>query len=307
MLEKLYINREGYSRLNEIPNGQASEEITEGCLVLEGGAFRSLYTQGVLDRWMENGINFRCTIGTSAGALAGMNYVAGMIGRSARANLGSRFDSNYIGVNSLRKAHSLIRLDFLLKDYNAVELLNVRRFFDPKRRFVAVATNCNTGKAEYFDRDKCGNIMDAIKASASMPFVTPMVNVDGIPCLDGGCACKIPFQWAIDEGYEKIVVIQTREKGFRKPVSDSKTAERVYLRHPEFAASVDNSPVAYNSQCDQIEQLEQQGRIFVVRPQKKVGVSRVERDIEKLGKLYWEGYQEGQEAIEPLMEYLKRS
>ncbi|MBQ1756828.1 MAG: patatin-like phospholipase family protein, partial [Erysipelotrichaceae bacterium] len=153
--------------------------MTEGCLVLEGGAFRGLYTAGVLDAWMQNDINFRCTIGVSAGALTGTNYMAGQIGRTARANLGYRHDSNFVGMESVRKAHSVIRLDFLFKDYNAIEMLNVRRFFDPDRRFVAVATNCDTGKPVYFDRDYCGNIFEAIKASASMPFVTPMVNVDG--------------------------------------------------------------------------------------------------------------------------------
>lgn len=293
-----------YSNLDRIPSGSASDSITEGCLVLEGGAFRGLYTQGVLDALMIHDINLRCTIGVSAGAMAGMNYVAGMIGRSARANLGFRHDSRYVGVESLKKAHSVINLDFVLKDYNAIELLNVRRFFDPNRRFVAVATNCDTGEAMYFDRDYCGNIMDAIKASASMPFVTPMVNVDGIPCLDGGAACKIPYQWAIDQGYEKIVVIKTRENGFRKKESTHNPAQKVYRSHQAFAAAVDSSSHNYNLQCDEIEQLEPSGRIFVIAPSKKVTVSRVEGDMEKLGKLYWEGCNDALNCMDALKEYL---
>ena len=122
-----------YSGIDNIPAGSASDEITEGCLVLEGGAFRGLYTQGVLDAFMLNDINFRCVIGTSAGAMAGMNYMSGNIGRSARANLTYRHNSHYIGVKSVRKAHSLINLDFLLKDYNSIELINIRKFFDPRR------------------------------------------------------------------------------------------------------------------------------------------------------------------------------
>ncbi|MBR0385313.1 MAG: patatin family protein [Erysipelotrichaceae bacterium] len=295
-----------YSRIDEIPNGEASNVVVEGCVVLEGGAFRGLYTQGVLDAWMQNDINFRCTIGVSAGAMAGMNYVAGMIGRSARANLGYRHNPDYIGVRSLRKAHSLIRLDFVLKDYNAIELLNVRRFFDPEKRFVAVATNCNTGEAMYYDRDYCGNIMDAVKASASMPFVTPMVNVDGTPCLDGGAACKIPFQWAIDQGYEKIVVIKTRENGFRKKENGHNTAQKVYRNHQAFAAAVDNSPHAYNLLCDQLDELGASGRLFVIAPSKKVKVSRVEGNMEKLGNLYWEGYNDALNTMESLKEYLNR-
>ena len=296
-----------YSRINEIPAGSASEKITEGCLVLEGGAFRGLYTQGVLDAFMENDLNFRCTIGVSAGAMAGMNYVAGMIGRSARANLSYRHNSNFIGFDSVKKAHSLINLDFLLKDYNSIELLNIRRFFNPERRFIAVATNCNNGDTLYFDRDYCGNIFDAIKASASMPFVTPMVNVDGIPCLDGGSSCKIPYKWAIDHNFKSIIVIKTRENGFRKKVSDRNPAQKIYRRHQRFAAKLDDSPAAYNRQCDEIERLEKEGRIFVIAPSEKVTVSRVEGDMEKLGNLYWLGYNDGLKNLEALRNYLKES
>ncbi|MBQ9037561.1 MAG: patatin family protein [Erysipelotrichaceae bacterium] len=295
-----------YSKINDIPKGSASDKITEGCLVLEGGAFRGMYTMGMLDAFMQNDLNFRCTIGCSAGALAGMNYVAGMIGRSARANLTYRHDSDFIGVGSVRKAHSVIRLDFLLKDLNAIELLNVRRLFDPQRRYVVVATNCDTGKAMYFDRDYCGNIFDAAKASASMPYVTPMVNVDGIPCLDGGAACKIPYQWAIDQGYEKIVLIKTRENGFRKKVSDRKVAQRIYRNHQAFAISLDNSSANYNKQCDEIEQLQAKGRMFVIAPSQKVTVTRVEGDVEKLGDLYWLGYNDALNNLDALREYLNK-
>ncbi len=293
-----------YSRIDEIPSGSASDVITEGCLVLEGGAFRGTYTMGVLDCFMQNDLNFRCTIGCSAGALSAMNYVAGMIGRGARCNLGYRHESDFIGVGSMRKAHSVIRLDFLFKDYNAIEMFNVRKFFDPERRFVCVATNCDTGKAMYFDRDYCGNIFDAAKASASMPFVTPMVNVDGVPCLDGGAACKIPYQWAIDQGYEKVVVIKTRENGFRKKVSDRNLAQRIYRNHQAFATSLDNSSANYNKQCDELEKLEASGRIYVLAPSEHVTVSRVEGDVEKLGHLYWLGYNDALAATESLRQYL---
>ena len=295
-----------YADLDKIPTGLASDVITEGCLVLEGGAFRGLYTAGILDVFMQNDINFRCTIGVSAGALTGTNYQSGQIGRTARANLGYRHESSFVGVESVRKAHSVIRLDFLFKDYNAIEMINVRKFFNPERRFVAVATNCETGKPMYFDRDYCGNIFEAIKASASMPFVTPMVNVDGIPCLDGGSSCKIPYQWAINEGYEKIVVIKTRENGFRKKVSDRKPATTIYRNHPEFAAAHDMSTENYNKQCDELDELSASGRLFVIAPSEKVTVSRVEGDMEKLGNLYWLGYNDGLNILPKLREYLEK-
>lgn len=297
------MDQEVYSKLSSIPTGDAGSRILEGCLVLEGGAFRGLYTQGALDAWMQRGINFSCTIGVSAGALAGMNYVSGQIGRSARANLGHRHESDYIGTGALKKSRSLIRLDYLLNDYNAIEPLNAAKFLDPNRRFVAESTNCRTGEPAYWEKGSC-DIYAAIKSSASMPFVTPMVNVEGVPCLDGGCSCGIPFRWALKEGYQKIVVIRTRHRDFRKKPKEKATAEAVYRRWPEFARATDRMNLTYNELCQELNELESSGRIFVLAPTRPIGVSRVEGNMEKLGALYWQGYTDGLNAVEALGRYL---
>ena len=294
---------ETYSKLGSIPTGHAPDRIIQGCLVLEGGAFRGMYTQGALDAWMQRGVSFSCTLGVSAGALGGVSYVSGQIGRSARANLGHRHDKAYIGPTALRKSKSLIRLDFLLNDYNAIEPLDEARFYDPRRRFLAEATDCRTGEAVFWERGQC-DIFAAVKASASMPFVTPMVYVDGVPCLDGGCSCGIPFDWAIGQGYEKIVVIRTRDRSYRKPPKERATAEAVYRRWPEFARNVDRIPTTYNTLCDRLEDLERQGRVFVLAPERPIRVSRVEGDLEKLGALYWQGYTEALNSLDALSQYL---
>ena len=147
----------------------ASDNLITGCLVLEGGAFRGLYTQGVLDYWMLNDINISDVIGVSAGALSAVAYVTGQIGRSARVNIGYRHDTNYIGVGAIRRAHSPINLDFLIHDYDRIEPLDMERFNDPRRRLVAVATDCGTGKTVYFERGKCSDMFTALKATATMP------------------------------------------------------------------------------------------------------------------------------------------
>nr|MCR4893015.1 patatin family protein [Lachnospiraceae bacterium] len=154
-----------YSRLAEIPEGNASDIITEGCLVLEGGAFRSLYTQGFLDAMMVHDLNIRCVIGVSAGALSGMNYVAGQIGRSARLNLSFRHDSRYVGPKALVHSHSIVDVGFLTEERGIYEPLNRKRFDDPSRRFIAVTTNCLNGKATCFEKGKCSDIMQAVRAS----------------------------------------------------------------------------------------------------------------------------------------------
>ena len=285
-----------YKELSKIPYGHADKSITPGCIVVEGGAFRGLYNQGVLDALMENNLNFACTIGTSAGALAGFNYAAGQIGRSARANLTYRHYTDYVGRGALAHAHSPIRMDFLFNDYNAIEPFDEKKFFSPERRFVAVATDCTTGKTVYFEKGKCRDIFSAIKASASMPYISPMVDVEGRPCLDGGCSCKIPYRWALHQGYEKIVVVRTREPEYRKKVSGKRHRLQAYGRYPEFSRSLARS-----------KKLEEQGRIFVISPSQKVTISRLEGDMNKLGDLYWLGYNDALSRLDSLRSYLNES
>ena len=293
-----------YSRLSEIPGGLASETLIPGCLVLEGGAFRGLYTQGFLDAMMQNDLNLSCVIGVSAGALSGMNYVAGQIGRSARTNLTYRRDSRYVGTKAVLKSHSLLDIGFLVEDRGGLEPLNWERFNREEQRFIAVATNCETGEAAYFEKGKCSDIMQAVRASATMPYISPMVMIDGVPYLDGGCACKIPYEWALQEGFSKILVIRTRESAYRKAEKVSKSATRIYKKYPAFAEKLSVSNLDYNRQCEEIEALHAAGRLLRFAPSKPVEVSRLERNMEKLGELYWIGYQDCLNALDEIREYL---
>jgi predicted patatin/cPLA2 family phospholipase len=294
-----------YSGLDKIPTGQAGSAIQSGCLVIEGGAFRGLYNQGVLDAFMQNDINIHTVIGVSAGALAGMNYVSGQIGRSARANLKYRHDSRYIGRKALRKSHSVIDLDFLLEVYNEYEPLNLERFMAKDRHYIAVVTNCNNGGTQYYDVENCGDIFAAIKASASMPYVSPMVNVDGTPCLDGGCSCKIAYEWALEHNFEKIIIIKTRERGFRKPSKESGEAYKFYRKYPEFAEKLAHSNIEYDRECDAVDELEKTKRAYVIAPSEPVTVGRLEGDPEKLGDLYWLGYRDGITHMDEIRKYLQ--
>lgn len=293
-----------YSGLGRIPEGQASENLLQGCLVLEGGAFRGLYTQGFLDAMMQNGLNLSCVIGVSAGALGGMNYVSGQIGRSARINLTFRRDPRYVGRKAFVHSHSLLDVGFLTDDRGILEPLDKKRFYRPEQRFIAVATNCLTGETTYFEKGKCTNIMEAVKASATMPYISPMVMIDDVPYLDGGCSCKIPYQWAIDQGFEKIVVIRTREADFRKTEKESGIALKHYRKYPEFAKKLAVSNADYNAQCDETEKLHSEGRLFRFAPSQPVTVGRVEKDMEKLGELYFLGYNDCMKQIEDLKTYL---
>lgn len=292
-----------YSKFDKIPKGIASDKIVNGCLVLEGGGYRGIYGEGVIDAFMENDINFSCVIGVSAGALMGMNYVSGQIGRSARANLGHRFNSQMIGWRAFKESKSFLNIDFLLNTYNKWDKFNKERFHNGAQRFIAVATNCKTGKPEYFEKGKCEDIYNAVKASASLPYISPMVMVEGKPYLDGGCSCKIAYEWAMDQNFDKIVVIKTRDVDYRKPSKKLSVARKFYRKYPQFAKSLENSNFNYNRQCEEIEVLHMSGKLYRVAPQEPVTVGRVEKDIEKLGDLYFQGYKDGLDQIDNIKAY----
>lgn len=292
--------------MTKIPRKQAPDTIISGCIVLEGGGFRGMYTSGVLDCLMEQGINFSCTVGVSAGALNGLNYAAGQIGRSARFNLQYRWDSRYVGVQAYRANHGIIGFDFVLDEYNRFDPLNAEVFYRQDRRFVAVATSCLTGKAEYFEKGKCRELMKAVQASASIPYVSRPVEVEGVPCLDGGCADRVPFQWAVDQGYEKILVVRTRTRDFRAEPNPraSHVAKRFYWRYPEFSQVLAETDEIYNRQCDRMEELEAQGRIFYLTPSEAPDVKVLEKDLGKLLSLYQLGYRDAQVQLPALRAYL---
>ena len=293
-----------YSRLSEIPSGSAKGPIVSGCLVLEGGAFRGLYTQGFLDAMMQADLNMSHVIGVSAGALSGLNYVAGQIGRSARINLGYRHDDRYIGAKAFLHSGSVLDIGFLTEDRQLFEPLDEERFNRSGQTLVAVATNCQTGEPEYFEQGKCDDIFLAVRASATMPYLSPMVDIGGVPYLDGGCSCKIPYKWALERGFDKIIVIRTRDVDFRKGGREHKAALRIYRDYPEFARRLAMSDIDYNRQCNEIDRLHAKGALMCIAPSQPVEVSRLEPDVEKLGELYWRGWQDAANKLDEMIDYL---
>jgi len=278
-----------WSGYDSIPTGSAPDTIIPGCIVLEGGAFRGCYTSGVLDVLMENCINLHTTIGTSAGALNGYNYVAGEIGRSARINLGYRHDRRYFGPRSAMKSRGVVGFSFILDEIVEELPFNTERYENTTRRYLVTATDCEKGEVRYCEKGVTPDFQKAIQASASMPFVSEMVPVDGSMCLDGGCAVKIPYQWALDNGYEKILVIRTRPQSFRNG-PDSKSmaelAERVYHNYPKLVELLSTGDAEYNRACDELDALEAEGKLCMLCPSGSIAVSTLEGDTEKLGALY---------------------
>ena len=298
-----------YSGLDRLPRGLASDNVTPGCLVLEGGALRGTYSVGVMDALMEADVNFACTVGVSAGALNGISYVSGQIGRSARSPLRYRHDPRYFGVRAFFRNRSPFGFDFMFGELSrTLDPLDMERFLRPQRRFVAVATNCVTGRPEYFEKGRCSDIMLATRASSTMPYISQMVRMDGTPYLDGGCSCKIPFRWALDNDFNAVVVVKTRPDDYRRdPNAGRRLARLVYgATWPALAASLADSNTDYNRLCDEIEALRREDRVFVISPSRFMDIGRMESDLEKLGEWYWLGYRDTCALMPALRDYLRR-
>lgn len=293
-----------YSGLSNLPYGQTSGRLTKGCICLEGGALRGVYTSGVLDYLMEQDMTFSCVIGVSAGAMNGLNYAAGQIGRSARLNLGYRHYPRMVGLKALRESKSLYGFEFVFETSKEFDPFDEEHFYASEGRFVAVATDLGTGKPVYFEKD-CEDIFKAVRASASMPYISKPVEVGGKKCLDGGGSVHIPYQWALDEGYEKIVVIRTRPEDFRKKKSEARGADVLYKHYPAYVEALKKIPEAYNRECDEVSRLCEEGRLFCLCPSRTLGIKRMEPDMEKLGEWYYLGYQDMKENYEKLLEYLE--
>ena len=291
--------------IDDLPSGHASNRLIHGCMVLEGGAFRALYSEGVLDALMQADINLDCTIGVSGGAMTGLSYTMGQIGRSALLNLKYRHDPEYVGLHTQNTG--IIGFDFVFKGRFAQEHpWALDTFYQKERRFVAVCTDLETGKATYFEKSRCDDIFKAVEASASMPYVSKPIKMQGGLYLDGGCSVKIPVQWAIDQGYEKIVVVRTRPRSYRKKEHTMHRIHRLFYKdYPAFQQQLDTSNRRYNEECDRIDQLTDTHRIFTFYPSEPITISRLESNMDKLGQLYYLGYEDAKGQLAQLKTYLE--
>lgn len=262
-------------------------------LVLEGGGLRGVFTCGVLDFFMDRGITFPFIVGVSAGACNGLSYMSGQRGRAKSSNIDLMEKYQYVGFKYLLSQGCIMDYKLLFEDFpEKIIPYDYDAYFANPTRFVMVTTNCLTGKPEYLEEKKSSErVMDIVRASSSLPFVTKITYVDGIPMLDGGIVDSIPIRYALDQGYENIVVVLTRNKGYRKKDTKIRAAKAFYRKYPKLQEALFVRNSVYNKTMDLIEKLEEQGRITVIRPVNPVNVGRMEKDVTKLTALYQEGYE----------------
>lgn len=261
-------------------------------LVLEGGGMRGVFTCGVLDNFMDRGIRFPYTIGVSAGACNGLSYMSGQRGRARYSNIDLLAKYHYIGLKYLLKKRNIMDFDLLFREFpERILPYDYDGYFSRAERFVMVTTNCLTGEANYFE-EKCDKerVIDIVRASSSLPFVCPIAYVDDIPMLDGGIVDSIPLLRARRDGYDRNVVVLTRNRGYRKVIQGTKVPPFIYRKYPRLRAAINRRSILYNEQLALVERLEDAGELTVIRPQKPIVVDRIEKNIGKLTDLYEEGY-----------------
>ena len=248
---------------------------------------------------MDHGIRFPFTVGVSAGACNGLSYMSGQRGRAKKSNIDLMEEHHYVGFKYLLTQGCIMDFKLLFEDFpEKIIPYDYEAYFSNPDRFVMVTTNCDTGKAEYFEeKTSSERVMDIVRASSSLPFVCPITYVDGVPMLDGGIVDSIPVEYALSQGYDKAVVILTRNKGYRKKDSRMPLAKIAYKQYPALSKALQERNAVYNHTIDLIERLEEEGKITVIRPINPVEVGRMEKDTAKLRALYQEGYDIAEEVL----------
>jgi len=275
-------------------------------LVLEGGGMRGIFTAGVLDFFLENDISFDSCIGVSAGACHAASYLCGQKGRARRVATEYLNDKRYCSVQSLLTTGDLFGEEFVYHELpEQLDKIDAGFFRQNPCRFQAAVTNCISGEAEYPDINDIIADVDIIRASSSLPFLARMVDIGGKPYLDGGIADAIPVRRLQEQGCEKIVVVLTRERTYRKKedILINAMSSR-YKDYPKLVEKLKARHEIYNATLEYIAAEEAKGNIFVIAPSAPIAVGRLEKDKGKMLAAAQAGYECAQESYERLKQFL---
>ena len=275
-------------------------------LVLEGGAHRAIYVAGVLDVFMEKGITFDGVVGVSAGAIHGGSYVAKQRGRNIDYTLKYASDKRYMSFYSLITTGDLVGKKFCYCDLpDKLVPFDYEAFKKAKTKFYAVCSNLESGEGEIIEIKDMKKQMDVLRASASMPLVSQIVEFDGKKYLDGGIADSIPLRKFQKLGYKKCVVVETRPDGYeKKPNPLAWLAKIVYRKYPNFLKALVLRHNNYNAELYDIETASNNGEIFLIKPSKFFKIGRMEKDPEKLKSMYELGRADALKNLSDLKKFL---
>lgn len=279
-------------------------------LVLEGGAMRGQYSTGITDAFLKHHLEFQSVIGVSAGALCGAQFVAKQYGRMVHVNTAYRHNKDYISLRRLLKKEEILNLDFLFEDHGwDWHNFDERAYQRSASHFTIVATTLKDGKAVTFTDPTGKDLEAALKASSSMPFFSAPQDTPAGKCLDGGVANSIPFDLALSQGFDKVIIVRTRPRDYRKKPTGrvlKEMLERSFKDYPAFAQAAINRPAMYNAQVAALDQLEAAGKAYVLAPDNLIKVGRLENNTKKLAELYHQGMAQAEDLLPEIIDYLEK-
>lgn len=281
----------------------------KSAIILEGGAMRSIFSAGVVDFLLEKGIKIPNVLAVSAGAYAGMNYVSGQIGRVLDAVINPLREYKYMGLSTFLKKGTFFDMDYLFDEIPFKKApFDFEKFKESAMRFITSTVNCDTGETVYHEdyRDE-KELFRICKAANSLPIIAKVTEIGGVPMLDGGMAEAIPIKKALEEGWEKILVVFTRDSAYRKKEGVTayvRTVRFLYRRYPEFARIVEGRAKRYNDAIDAVAALEREGRAMVLRPT-ALTVGNKESNVEKLIAYYRHGYETAKAKYAELIKFFE--
>lgn len=275
-------------------------------LVLEGGGMRGIFTAGVLDFFLENNIEFNDCFAVSAGACHACSYLSKQHKRAYDVSIDYIKDKNYCSIYSLLSTGNLFGVKMVYdKIPNEMNLYDYEEYLKSKTRFFVVATNCNTGNAEYKLIEDMRSDMDIIRASSSLPLLSRIVCIKGEEYLDGGISDSIPIKESVKRGNLMNVVVLTQHRGYRKQPNRLMALFKIkYRNYPKLINSLENRYIVYNQTLDYIYEEEKKGNLFIIQPQEPLCLGRVEKNKEKLSEVYQKGYLQSKDNFEGLKSFL---
>lgn len=278
-------------------------------LVLEGGAMRGIFTVGILDAMMDNSVEVDGVIGVSAGAAFGCNYKSKQRGRALRYNKNYCRDKRYCSLLSWLKTGDLFGADFCYHELPCkLDIFDAETFENNPQEFYLVCTDIETG-APYYHKcvkgdDECFEYM---RGSASMPLVSNIVEVGGRKFLDGAMADSVPLKFFEEIGYKRNIVILTQPEGYvKKPSSAMPLMKVIYRKYPNLVKAMAERHIMYNKQIKYIEEQAAQNKVLLLRPDKKLPISRICHDPEVLQKTYDTGYEYALKNMDKIKDFLKK-
>ncbi|MDO4167807.1 MAG: patatin family protein, partial [Eubacteriales bacterium] len=250
-------------------------------------------------------ITFDGVIGVSAGAIHGSGFVAGQQGRSIRYYKKYCADERFMSVKSLLKTGDIVGKDFCYRELPEVlDPFDYDAYDQSDTKFYATCSNLETGEAEYLEITDMHRQIDLVRASASLPYVSHIVEFDGMKLLDGGCTDSIPVKAFQKMGYTKNVVVLTRDADYLKKPQSVIPARWMYRKYPRFIKALKERHQVYNQTREEISKMEQEGSIFVIRPSEVLKIGRMSHDAEEIQKIYDIGRKDAVKAMDDLHKWM---